>query len=153
MDKESITDSLRALATNDEVRSEIAKIKDIFEDIERTIAAGVKIQAIHETLVEKKFTSMTLPGFRSTIQRIRKEREVKMGRRSTDKQPSVDASQEVGMPASNSAGGEHPPSPQSKNDEAEPAAQSLDEALDSKQREKKFDKYSSQNPLMKRKEK
>lgn len=63
-------------------------------------------------------------------------------RRSTDKKPPVGADTEMGSPAPNSAGDEHLPSPQS-----------LDEVLDAKQREKKFDKYSSQNPLMKRKEK
>lgn len=70
-------------------------------------------------------------------------------RRSTDIQP-VGAGPEAGTPASNSAGGELPPSPQSQSDEAEP---SLDEVLDAKQRDEKFDKYNSQNPLMKRKEK
>lgn len=154
MDKDRLGGSLRALATNDEVRSETARLKDVFDDIETALDAGVKVPAILETLHKLGF-KMSLAGFRSAIQRIRKERAGKMRRRSTDKQPPVGSGTEteMGTPASNPpAGGELPPSPQNPNDETKPD-QSLDEVLDSKQRDEKFDKYSSQNPLMKRKEK
>lgn len=74
MNKDDIRDSLRALANDDSVRSETARLRDIFDDIEAAIAAGVKIPAILETLHKKGF-KMSLAGFRSAIQRIRKERE------------------------------------------------------------------------------
>ena len=73
MSKESISESLRALIKNDEVRSEAARLREVFDDVEAAMAAGVKVTVILDTLHQKGF-SMSLTVFRSAIQRIRNER-------------------------------------------------------------------------------
>jgi DNA-binding winged helix-turn-helix (wHTH) protein len=71
--KDDLKESLRELATSDTNRSETARLRDIFEDIETALSAGVKAQIVLETLHKKGF-KMSINGFRSAIQRIRKER-------------------------------------------------------------------------------
>jgi radical SAM superfamily enzyme YgiQ (UPF0313 family) len=76
MNKEDILESLRELAVNDASRSETARLRDIFDGIEGALAAGVKTEIVLETLHKQGFT-LALSGFRSAIQRIRKERKNK----------------------------------------------------------------------------
>ncbi|MFI3187225.1 MAG: hypothetical protein QX198_14715 [Methylococcaceae bacterium] len=71
--KDDIKASLRELASSDTNRPETARLRDIFDDIETALSAGVKVQTVLETLHGKGFT-LSLAGFRSAIQRIRKER-------------------------------------------------------------------------------
>lgn len=78
MQKNSVVDALRALATGEKARSETARLRDVFNDVEAALSAGVSRAAILETLHSQGFT-MTLKSFESAIYRIRKQREKKGG--------------------------------------------------------------------------
>ncbi len=73
MDKNTIAESLRALATSDKSRSETAKLRDVIDDVEIAMKAGVSRTTILETLHEQGF-SMTAKSFESAIYRLRKKR-------------------------------------------------------------------------------
>jgi len=77
MQKNSVIDALRALATGEKARSETARLRDVFNDVEAALSAGVSRAAILETLHSQGFT-MTLKSFESAIYRIR-QREKKGG--------------------------------------------------------------------------
>jgi nucleoid DNA-binding protein len=76
MTKPSTSDALKALATGTTARSETAKLRDLFDDIENALKAGVRRAAILETL-KKDGINLTIKGFDSAITRIRKERKGK----------------------------------------------------------------------------
>lgn len=76
MKKPSIADALRALATDDTARSETARLKDIIDDIEAALSAGVSRAAVLKTLHDQGFT-MTAKSFESALYRIRKQRSKK----------------------------------------------------------------------------
>lgn len=111
MEKNPAADALRALAKDDANRSKIARLRELFVEIEATQKAGVTNTRIVETLNAQGF-DLKLKTFETMMHRLRNEstKEKHPLRRSTDKQP-VGAGPEVGTPASNSAGDEHPPSP------------------------------------------
>ncbi|MCG9027359.1 hypothetical protein [Laribacter hongkongensis] len=73
MTKDSVTDALRALATGDKSRSETARLRDIVDEVEAALAAGVSRAAVLEVLNTQGFT-MTLKSFESALYRIRKKR-------------------------------------------------------------------------------
>lgn len=73
MTNNSVADVLRALATGDKGRSETARLRDIVDEIEAALAAGVSRAAVLETLNAQGFT-MTLKSFESALYRIRKKR-------------------------------------------------------------------------------
>ncbi|MDD5581331.1 MAG: hypothetical protein PHY16_18940 [Methylobacter sp.] len=78
MQKTNIVDELRALATSSEKRPDTARLRDIFNDIEATLTAGVSRADVHKTLQKHGFT-MTLRGFETALYRIRKQRRQKSG--------------------------------------------------------------------------
>lgn len=55
-------------------RSETARLRAVFENVEATLKAGVSRNTVLTTLREHGF-SMTAASFKSALQRIRKERE------------------------------------------------------------------------------
>ena len=71
MDYKSITQALLSLASSDENRSEIARLRDIFSAVETALSAGVNRVAILDALHRQGF-SMTLKTFDNAIYRIRK---------------------------------------------------------------------------------
>ena len=71
---EEVGEALRSLAQDDSARSNMARLRDIYETVEDTIAKGVTHERVLATLNEKGF-SMTLAGFRSALQRLRAEKE------------------------------------------------------------------------------
>ena len=73
MQKDKVTEVLRSLATGDKNRSETARLRDVFDDVENALQAGVVRTAILEALNAQGFT-MTLKSFESALYRIRKER-------------------------------------------------------------------------------
>lgn len=73
MTKDSVADVLRALATGDKSRSETARLRDIVDEVEAALAAGVSRAAVLEALNAQGFT-MTLKSFESALYRIRKKR-------------------------------------------------------------------------------
>ncbi len=73
MTKNSVADVLRALATGDKSRSETARLRDIVDEVEAALAAGVSRAAVLQALNDQGFT-MTLKSFESALYRIRKKR-------------------------------------------------------------------------------
>lgn len=85
MDKEDIGSRLRSLAKNDQ-RPKMARMRDIFDDIENALKAKVP----HLVLVEELKNSgldVSLKVFRTMLLRIRKERELENSRNPSN--PSV----------------------------------------------------------------
>ena len=74
MQKNSVADVLRALATGDKARSETARLRDVVDSVESALSAGVSRVAILDALHGQGFT-MTLKSFESALYRIRKQRE------------------------------------------------------------------------------
>lgn len=70
---DEVGDALRSLVQDNSARSNMARLRDIFDTVEATIEKGVTHEAILKTLNEKGFT-MTLAGFRSALQRLRAEK-------------------------------------------------------------------------------
>lgn len=73
MTKTSTSDALKALASGTDARSETAKLRDVFDDVENALKAGVKRQAVLETLKDAGI-NLTLKGFDTALHRIRKQR-------------------------------------------------------------------------------
>ncbi|WP_434152220.1 hypothetical protein ACR2R6_23450 (plasmid) [Methylocaldum gracile subsp. desertum] len=73
MTKKNASDALRKLAAGTAARSATAMLRDIFDDIENAMRAGVRRKAILETLQEEGF-KITFKSFESAIYRIRKQR-------------------------------------------------------------------------------
>ena len=85
MDKEDIGKRLRSLATNDQ-RPKMARMRDIFDDIEKALKAKVP----HVVLIEELKNSgldVSLKVFRTMLLRIRKERELENIRNPATYQP------------------------------------------------------------------
>lgn len=74
MNKNSVADALRALASNDKKRSKAARLRDVLDDVEAALAAGVS-QADVNIELNKNGLEMTLASFRTTLLRLRKQRE------------------------------------------------------------------------------
>ena len=73
MDKIEASTRLRALATGDKLRTDTARLRDVFEDVEAALNAGVSRANVLAELHKLGYT-MTLASFKSALQRIRKER-------------------------------------------------------------------------------
>lgn len=102
MQKNSVAAALRSLATGDKARSETARLKDVIDEIEAALSAGVSRAAIVDALHEQGFT-MTLKSFESALYRIRKKRREQKGRPSesvthiTEPEVPKGEGQEIGM--------------------------------------------------------
>jgi hypothetical protein len=72
MDKKAVTERLRALASNDKKRSKAARLRDVIDEVEAVLAAGVTRAAVHEEL--KAHLDMSFQTFIGTLQRIRAKR-------------------------------------------------------------------------------
>lgn len=73
MDKIDASARLRALATGDKLRTDTARLRDVFDDVEAALNAGVSRVNVLAELQNLGYT-MTLASFKSALQRIRKER-------------------------------------------------------------------------------
>lgn len=73
MTKTSVADVLRELAKGEKSRSETARLRDVIDEVEAAIAAGVSRSAVLEALHGQGFT-MTLKSFESALYRIRRQR-------------------------------------------------------------------------------
>jgi len=71
MEMEQLTESLKALACS-RARSETARLRDILDEIETALSAGVSRDAVFNTLREQGFR-MTFKSFESALYRIRKK--------------------------------------------------------------------------------
>lgn len=136
MQKNSVADVLRALATGDKSRSETARLRDVFGEVEAALSAGVSRAAVLEALHGQGFT-LTLKSFESALYRIRQQRE-RVGQR----------------PASAAPLSSREPVPEgSAPEETSPDVDDLS-GLDKKQRRERlgdqFIKNEPTNPLLKR---
>lgn len=73
MEPNEASTRLRALAKDDKMRPETARLRDIFDDVETALNAGVSQVNVLTELKTLGYT-MTLASFKSALQRIRKER-------------------------------------------------------------------------------
>lgn len=98
MDRNSAADALRALAKGDANRSDTARLRELIEEIENALAAGVRRTAVLETLREHGI-SMTFRSFESALYRIRKERgKDKDGRKKEIARPEAASKVEAAAP-------------------------------------------------------
>jgi hypothetical protein len=74
MEKGSVADALRALATDDQSRPETARLRDVIDEVEAALKAGISRSDILETLHREGGFTMTLKSFESALYRIRKQR-------------------------------------------------------------------------------
>jgi hypothetical protein len=73
MDNTTISNRLKALAAGVEHRSKTARLRDLFDDVEAALSAGVHSHVIVNEL--KTFgLDMSVATFHSTLKRLRKER-------------------------------------------------------------------------------
>lgn len=73
MEKNDVANALRGLADSDTGRSDTARLRDVFDDVEAALSSGVTRAAILEALHGQGF-KMTFKSFESALHRIRKER-------------------------------------------------------------------------------
>lgn len=73
METHNVAEALRSLAKGDKARSETARLRDVIDEVEKALAAGVSRTAILDTLKAQGFT-MSLKGFDTALYRIRKSR-------------------------------------------------------------------------------
>ena len=73
MDKKAIAERLRALASDDNKRSKAARLRDVIDDVEFALAAGVTRSSVLEELAAHGL-EMTLATFDTTLKRIRQKR-------------------------------------------------------------------------------
>lgn len=147
MQKNSVADVLRALATGDKARSETARLRDVVDSVESALSAGVSRVAILDALHGQGFT-MTLKSFESALYRIRKQRE-KAGQKIAQPAPLPSASAAVIQSAPVSVSQPEEVAPVV----SEPVMDDLS-GLDKKQRRERladqFIKPESSNPLLKK---
>lgn len=75
MDKNEVRDRFRALVVSSENRPEAARLRDVFDEVDVALKAKVPQTEVLEELHKIGF-KMTLGGFKSALQRIRKERQI-----------------------------------------------------------------------------
>ena len=126
-EKQPLAEQLRALAAGERHRSEAARLRDVFDEIEAALRAGVSRQAILDALHEHGFT-MNLRSFDTAMYRIRQKRRLA---------PAQVKPQ------------------QADPDDRQAAEQSLGDVLDKAKQEAKTARYigDGHNPLIKRKRK
>ncbi len=72
MDIKTTAERLRALASSDPKRSKAAQLRDVINEVELALAAGVSRSAVIEELARQGLT-MTPATFATTLKRIRKK--------------------------------------------------------------------------------
>jgi hypothetical protein len=73
MDKKLASERLRALASDDNKRSKAARLRDVIDDVETALLAGVTRAAVIEELAALGL-EMSLATFETTLKRIRQKR-------------------------------------------------------------------------------
>lgn len=72
MDRKAIAERLRALACDDKKRSKAARLRDVIDDVEIALAAGVPRSLVVKELAAHGL-EMTLATFETTLKRIRQK--------------------------------------------------------------------------------
>lgn len=73
MDRKAIAERLRALACDDKKRSKAARLRDVIDDVEAALAAGVPRTSVVAELAAQGL-QMSLATFETTLKRIRQKR-------------------------------------------------------------------------------
>lgn len=73
MTSNTLAEALRALAAGEKHRSETARLRDVFDEVENALNAGVSRVAVLDALHAQGF-SLTLKSFESALYRIRQKR-------------------------------------------------------------------------------
>jgi molecular chaperone GrpE (heat shock protein) len=73
MGNNELSEQLRALASDVRMRSKASRLREVFDDVEAALAAGVQRSAVVETLA-KHGLEMTLATFDTSLKRIRDKR-------------------------------------------------------------------------------
>lgn len=146
MDKNSVAEALRALAGG-EGRSETARLRDVFPEVEAALAAGVSRSAILQTLHEQGFT-MTAKSFESALYRLRKQQ--RAGQLGKANAARVHASVTAGTPAA----APQVLTPKEGADDAPAEAEDLSMLTPKERRERRADQFikteaQASNPLLK----
>lgn len=84
MTKKTISERLRALASDDKKRTKAARLRDVIDDVEAALAAGVSRAAVVEEL-KASGLELTMQTFETMLRRIRAKR----GKGAHVHQPSV----------------------------------------------------------------
>ena len=103
MDKKTITESLRQLAADDKKRSNTARLRDVIDEIESTLAAGVSRADVVKVLAEQGL-QMTIYSFDSALRRIRQQRKENVNIYQSPKEPNKDTTEpqaEIKAPSTN----------------------------------------------------
>lgn len=72
MEKDKTIEILKALASEADSRSESARLKEIIEDVESALKAGVKRQIVLNALHEHYGFKMSMSGFEKALRKLRK---------------------------------------------------------------------------------
>ncbi len=75
MTENTLSEQLRLLATNNMQRSKSARLREVLDDVEWALAAGVSKSLIIEQLAKNNL-HFTLTTFNTTLQRLRKKRAI-----------------------------------------------------------------------------
>lgn len=73
MNRKAIAERLRALASDDKKRSKAARLRDVIDEVEAALAAGVPQATVVEELTNQGL-EMTLSSFKTMLLRIRQKR-------------------------------------------------------------------------------
>ncbi|AAF85617.1 hypothetical protein [Xylella fastidiosa] len=73
MDRKAIAERLRALASDDKNRSKTARLRDVIDDVEAALSAGVPRSSVLNEL-EAQGLQMSIATFETTLRRIRQKR-------------------------------------------------------------------------------
>ena len=111
MDDKTDADVLRELARNHAVRSKIARIRDLFDEIEATQRAGVSNKAIVAALNERGH-DLSLKNFETMLHRIRIERSKQPKPETQAPHPTANAGSELSAPTKSLPSQNSPPSAQ-----------------------------------------
>lgn len=74
MDRKAIAERLRELASDDKKRSKAARLRDVIEDVEAALAAGVPQATVVEELANHGL-ELTHKSFKNALYRIRQKRD------------------------------------------------------------------------------
>jgi hypothetical protein len=144
MDKNSVAEALRALAGG-EGRSETARLRDVFSEVEAALAAGVSRSAILQTLHEQGFT-MTAKSFESALYRLRKQQ--RAGQLGKANAARVHGS----IPTATPAAAPQVFTPKEEAQEATAEAEDVSQLSAKERRERRADQFirpETTNPLLK----
>ncbi len=100
MSKPSLSETLQEMARNHASRSKTARLRDVFDDVETALNAGVSREAVLQALNDDGI-AMTKQTFDKALSRIRKERQVQ--KPVGNERPSVTTPGAAPMPATPSA--------------------------------------------------